>query len=301
MRVLTVHFNTPELTSRLVRNFPKETPQGRPVFVHVLDNSSTPRNLELLQSNIEGLTHVTLQKSRTNLGFGEGVNLLAEGDSIDESDILWILNPDTRLQTGCLQLLEQELDLDNFAVISPLVYSGEAENAWIWYCGGSINAQGCRAEHHLYGRPLGESPHRSFETTFVTGAAPMMFASTFYEVGGFPSGYFLYWEDVYFSWKARELGFRLGVVPSAHLWHAVGASSGSGRTKTYYYWSARNRFTFAKDIGVPRSRLIVGRGGIESLRPIAKALLRERGGRFSKASAATLGTVNGLRNTSNRI
>lgn len=300
MRVLTVHFNTPELTSRLVRNFPKETPQGRPVFIHVLDNCSTPRNLEILQSNIEGLPRVTLQRSRTNLGFGEGVNLLAKSDSIDESDVLWILNPDTRLRTGCLELLEKELDFGNFAVVSPLVYSDEAENAWIWYCGGSLDAQGCRAKHHLYGRLLGEAPHRSFETSFVTGAAPMMFASTFWAVGGFPPGYFLYWEDVYFSWKARELGFRLGVVPSAHLWHAVGASSGSGQTKVFYYWSTRNRFTFANDIEVPRRQLIVGRGGLESLRPIAKALIQEREGRFSKASAAIQGTLKGIRSMSNR-
>ena len=238
---------------------------------------------------------MTLQMSRTNLGFGEGVNVLAQSDSIDEADILWILNPDTRLQTGCLQLLEQELGFGIFAVVSPLVYSDQADNAWIWYCGGSINAQGCRAEHHLYGRPLGEAPHRSFETTFVTGAAPMMFASTFYSVGGFPPGYFLYWEDVYFSWKARELGFRLGVVPSAHLWHAVGASSGSGQTKTFYYWYARNRFTFAKDLGVPRRKLLFGRGGVESVRPIAKALILERGGRLAKARAAALGTLKGLR------
>jgi len=293
MRVLTVHFNTPELTSRLVRDFPRQTPHGRPVFIHVLDNCSTPENLRTLRANIEGLEGVTLEVSNRNVGFGEGVNALAESDVVDESDILWILNPDTRLRAGCLELLESELDSGDFAVVLPLIFSGDRADPWIWYCGGSINTRVFRVRHQLYGCHIAEAPHRPFETEFVTGAAPMMRASTYHAVGGFPRGYFLYWEDTYFSWKARNLGFRLGVVPSAHLWHAVGASSGSGQSRTYYYWAARNRFVFASDMGVPRHRLVVGRGGLESLRSVAHALL-EREGRLSKASAAIRGTLEGL-------
>jgi GT2 family glycosyltransferase len=232
--------------------------------------------------------------SNENIGFGAGMNLLANSDVGDESDILWLLNPDTRLRAGCLELLEDELVSGDFAVVSPLIFSGDAGDYWIWYCGGSINTRVLRVRHHLYGCHLAEAPYRSFETEFVTGAAPMLRASTFLAVGGFPRGYFLYWEDTYFSWKARDLGFRLGVVPSAHLWHAAGASSGFGQSRTFYYWSARNRFTFASDIGVPRRQLIFGRGGLESLRTVAKVLI-EREGRLRKTSAAVRGILDGLR------
>jgi N-acetylglucosaminyl-diphospho-decaprenol L-rhamnosyltransferase len=294
MHVLIVHFNTPDLTSRLVRDFPQQTPQGRTIVIHVLDNCSTSQNLSILRANIEGLQGVTLEVSNLNIGFGAGMNVLAENHAVDATDILWLLNPDTRLRAGCLELLEAELDSGDFAIVSPLIYSGDEADSWIWYCGGSISTRDLRPRHQLYGCQLADAPHSSFETKFVSGAAPMMRASTFRTVGGFPRGYFLYWEDTHFSWKARDLGFRLGVVPSAQLWHAVGASSGSGQTRTFYYWSARNRFAFASDIGVPRRRLIVGRGGLESLRPVAKALL-EREGRLSKASAAIRGTLDGLR------
>ena len=295
MHVLIVHFNTPELTTRLARDFPRKTPHGRSVLIHLLDNCSTSPNLRSLRANIGGMPGVTLEVSDENIGFGEGMNLLAARVVIDESDILWILNPDTRLQAGCLEILEGELDSGDFAVVSPLIYSGEMTDYWIWYCGGSISTRELRVRHQLYGCGLADSPNRPFETEFVTGAAPMMRASTFRTVGGFPRGYFLYWEDVYFCWKARDLGFRLGVVPSAHLWHQVGASSGRDQSRTFHYWHARNRFAFASDIGIPRRRLIFGRGGIESLRPVARALLVEREGRLSKASAAIRGTIRGFR------
>lgn len=295
LRVLVVHFNTPELTSRLIREFPQRTPRGRAVLIHVLDNGSTSQNLGTLRANIEGLHGVTLEVSNENIGFGAGMNALAGSNVVDDSDILWLLNSDTLLQDGCLEVLEGELDSGNFAVISPLISCGEGENSWIWYCGGTINRRDLRVTLQLHGHHLAEAPIRPFETEFMAGTAPMMRASAFRATGGFPRGYFLYWEDTYFSWKARSLGFRLGMVPAARLWHAVGASSGSGQSRTFYYWSTRNRFAYAVDTGVPRRRLLFGRGGLESLRPVARALLVEREGRLAKASAAIRGTIQGAR------
>lgn len=293
MRILIVHFNTPDLTSRLVRDLPGQTPHGRDIFVHLLDNGSTPENCARLQTSVTGMPRVELTLSARNLGFGQGVNALFESSPICESDILWILNPDTRLDEGCLRRLENELTTDDFAIVSPLIYSGDSGDSWIWYCGGSLDVRNVRVQHQLYGRSPDEAPQHSFETEFVTGAGPMMFASTFRRVGGFPCGYFLYWEDAYFSWTARQLGLRLGVVPSAHLWHAVGASSGYGQSRIFYYWFARNRFKFAHDIGIPRRRLVLGRGGLESIRPIAKALLESDGWR-GKFTAALRGSLRGL-------
>lgn len=123
----------------------------------------------------------------------------------------------------------------------------------------------------------------------------MMSVATFRAVGGFPPGYFLYWEDVFFSWKAQFLGYHLGVVPEARIWHSVGAASGSSQSSTYYYWSTRNRFVFARDVGVSRWQLVAGIAGIETLRPFARALLREKQGRFAKAEAAIRGTIAGFR------
>jgi GT2 family glycosyltransferase len=272
-----------------------KSPRNRDIVIHVLDNCSTPQNLNILRANIEGVEHVILEASSKNLGFGAGVNALVDSEVVGNSDILWSVNPDTRVLAGCLELLEAELDSGDFAVVSPLIYSGDSDDSWVWYCGGTMSTHDASVRHQYQGAGLAEVPNCPFETEFITGTAPMMLASTFRDVGGFPPGYFMYWEDAYFSWKARELGFRLGVVPSAHLWHAIGASAGSLESATYFYWSTRNRFAFARDTGVPRRRLMVGRAGLESLRPIARALLVGGKGRLSKTSAAVRGTLSGLR------
>lgn len=298
LHVLIVHFNTPELTSALVRDLPPRTPRGRRLAVHILDNSSTESNQELLRFNLRDAQFVTIQLSKENIGFGAGMNVLAHRTDIGASDILWLLNPDTRLDAGCLERLEKELDAGRFSVISPLIFSGEWPDTWIWYCGGSIDRDSIRVQHLDYRLPLRDARNDVFETDFITGAAPMLRASTFHLLGGFPDSYFLYWEDTFLSWKAHQMGLRLGVVPTARLWHAGGASSG-GRARraistTTYYWSARNRFVYARDTGVPRRQLLAGSGGVESFRLIAMAAL-EHEERFLKTRSAVCGVWDGLR------
>lgn len=292
--VLIVHFNTPELTLALLRDIPRTTPRGRQVFIHILDNCSTKDNIDALRRDLQSADNVTLRESASNIGFGRGMNYLAGSNSIHDSDIIWLLNSDTRLEPDCVEILERELDLGQFDMISPLIYVGVGPDASVWYCGGRFIFPEVRIEIPLYGRPLSEAPWAPFETEFVTGAAPMMRAAAFRAVGGFPPGYFLYWEDTYLSWKAQELGLRLGVIPSARIWHAVGASSGHGLSQTYYYWFARNRLTFARDLGIPKWRLFVGRGGIGTFRNMVRAL-GERDDRLPKIKAVARGTLDGLR------
>ena len=294
LRILIVHYNTPTITSGLVRELPRKSPNGRHVVVHVLDNGSSPENRDALRSAVDGLSGVTLDLCDVNLGFGEGMNVLARIYAVNGSDIIWLLNSDTRIDADCIGRLESQLDSGDLEVVSPLIYSGHGSDSWIWYCGGTFNSKEFRACHDLYGFRVADAPTDAFETEFITGTAPMMHASTFQAVGGFPTKYFLYWEDTYLAWSARKKGFRLGVVPSAHLWHQVGGSSGVGKSSTYYYWTAHNRFVFAGDTGVPLRQLLVGRGGLETLRPIAKALLTERRDRFPKTRAAIRGTFRGF-------
>jgi GT2 family glycosyltransferase len=298
LHVLIVHFNTPELTSALVRDLPSRTPRGRRLAVQILDNSSTESNLQALRFNLRDAHFVSIETSRENIGFGAGMNLLAARNDIRSKDILWLLNPDTRLDTDCLERMESELDVGAFSIISPLIFSGVWPNTWIWYCGGSIDRGAIRVQHLHYRQPLSEARREVFETDFITGAAPMLYASTFRRLGGFPDSYFLYWEDTFLSWKARQLGLRLGVVPTARLWHAGGASSGGYARRsistTTYYWSARNRFVYARDTGVPRRRLLSGSGGVESLRLIAMAAL-EHEERLLKTRSAVRGVWDGLR------
>jgi GT2 family glycosyltransferase len=213
-----------------------------------------------------------------------------------DDDVLWLLNPDTEILGDGLAVLEAELDRGEHALVSPVIVSGTSDAPWLWYAGGTLDVHKMRVQHLRYGTPataLSES-EGPFVTEYVTGAAPMLRAGTFRAAGGFPDHYFLYWEDALLSWKVREAGHSLAVVPGARIWHAVGASSGSGQSATFYYWSPRNRVRFATDLGQPAWRLVVGAGASETLRVFFRAL-KEPSDRGAKLLAALRGTAHGLR------
>ena len=295
LRVLVVHYNTPAMTTRLVRSLPSESPSGRPVNVHLIDNDSTPDNLGLLRDGVAGIGHVVMVESAVNLGFGEGLNRLIASAAISDEDVLWLLNPDTEVLGSCLEALETELDRGEHAIVSPVIVSGEPASPWIWYAGGTLDVRKVRVQHELYGAQVSAVPESDppFTTEFVTGAAMMMRAGTLRSLGGFPTDYFLYWEDALLSWKVRQSGRTMAVVPAARLWHAVGASSGTGQTRTFYYWAARNRARFTRDTGGRAGSLLLGAGAAETARALARTL-KERRGRGGKLVSALRGTARGL-------
>jgi len=69
-------------------------------------------------------------------------------------------------------------------------------------------------------------------------------------LGGFDARYFLYWEDVDLSWRARRAGADLAVVKDVTVFHDVGGTQkhgqdGSAKSPVYVYYNCRNRLVFA--------------------------------------------------------
>jgi GT2 family glycosyltransferase len=263
--------------------------------VHVLDNNSAERASAETVCNAHDEVVASFTSSGSNLGFGEGVNSLVGSIEAPDDAILWILNPDTIVLPGCVNALEAAWELGNYDVMSPAIITGPSGEERIWYCGGSIDERSIAVRHLQDGLPVGDIPADPFETTFVTGAAPLMRLSTFRNSGGFPPSYFLYWEDVALCHRSRALGYRFGVIPGARLWHKEGASSGgSGFSRNFYYYAARNRLYFARsELGMTRSRCLAPRPMVEGLRYIVRAM-REREEPVAKAVAAIRGSRDGL-------
>lgn len=64
------------------------------------------------------------------------------------------------------------------------------------------------------------------EVEYVTGAALLTTAAIWAEVGGLDEGYFMYFEDVDWCFRARAAGYRCAVTPEVIIQHHEGASYG---------------------------------------------------------------------------
>jgi N-acetylglucosaminyl-diphospho-decaprenol L-rhamnosyltransferase len=76
-------------------------------------------------------------------------------------------------------------------------------------------------------------------TTWASGACMLIPRQIYETVGGFDENFFMYMEDVDFSWRARNAGFTIRVAPCALFAHSVLDRVVDATVEKQYYLSAR--------------------------------------------------------------
>lgn len=221
--IIVVNFHSAEL---LEQNISAEL-SAAALTVVVVDNSSP----DARQLSAERGWHYIPCDS--NIGFGAACNLGARFATETGALNLLFLNPDASLSPRDLESLEEALGATPAAVVAPRILTPDGR---AWFEGAAIN------------RCLGVAHHSDSGTVeWVTGACMMWRADLFARTGGFDESYFLYWEDVELSVRARRAGAQLIVVSAATAMHAVGGSqrADSGKSTLYYRQNIRNRMLYA--------------------------------------------------------
>jgi N-acetylglucosaminyl-diphospho-decaprenol L-rhamnosyltransferase len=177
-----------------------------------------------------------------NVGFGAGSNAGVKRVIERGFEHVLLLNPDARISCESVARLVDTLVATGAGAVVPSVILPDGRR---WFTGFRLDRIVLRASHHdglaiARGEPL-----------WMTAACLVVPTRVYEEVGGFDEQYFLYWEDVDFTYSIRELGYSLIVDWSVQSVHAVGgsqvASSRLGSKSTSFaYYSARNRMIFSR-------------------------------------------------------
>ncbi|WP_328305215.1 glycosyltransferase family 2 protein [Actinomycetospora sp. NBC_00405] len=290
LKVVIVNYRSADLAQKCIDSLPRECVYE----VVIVDNSEDGVEVARLQA-LRSRSNVSIVEMAENVGFGAAVNRGVRYINPNESDVIWILNPDTTVEEGssvlpCVELLQKGA----FDLLSPIIVHDDHPPT-IWFAGGSINTKAGRVEHHKI-REVYEPPGwSSAPTGFLTGAGVMCMGATWLRLGGFREDLFMYWEDVDLSLRALKEGLRLGLASTCVLRHKVGASSSeAGMSELFYYYNARNRVYVVRDT-FGSARLCHPLAIVETLRGLLRPVRRERGtGSNSKLLASFRGTLAGL-------
>ena len=183
-----------------------------------------------------------------NVGFGGGCDLGAARAIERGATRILLLNPDARLAPGALALLEAEVEADPLALVAPRI---ERPDGTLWSAGSDLYLADGRIRSPR-ARERFPDADRAF---WLSGACLMLSSALWDRIDGFREQYFLYWEDVDFSWRAVAAGGRLVVRDDALAVHAEGGtqsedagrqSAGEPKSDTYYAYNIRNRLVFAR-------------------------------------------------------
>lgn len=212
--ILVGYLEDPSETASAIKSLRAQT---RPPDEFVLvDNSGDGRHRQT--ADTEGAVYVD---PGANLGFAAGVNLAARHSS---GQRLFLFNPDSEAEPECLATLESALDSDPGAVIA---------GAQILLPDGRVNAGDNPV--HLTGvcwsGNFGAGPETGAPrpTLAVSGAAMLIDASAFGELGGFHPGIFMYFEDTDLAWRARIAGHGVLFCPEARVRHDYEFEKGNAK------------------------------------------------------------------------
>lgn len=186
----------------------------------------------------------TLVPMMDNRGFGAGVNAgVAEALRLGCMSLL-LLNPDASCSTETAEQLRLATLQSPRALIAPRLVAPDGQ---VISAGSQLSLADGRVGRL---RPTAESGDgRAGYVTWLTAACLAFHAELWQVVGGFDESFFMYWEDVDFSYRCVvEAGASVLLRDDLTAMHLQGATQGPrrGRAKSglYYYYNCRNRLLF---------------------------------------------------------
>lgn len=190
----------------------------------VADNASKDDSYAFVKKNYPEIKCIRLNK---NFGYAEGYNLALQQV---EADYYIILNSDIETPENWLNpLLNYMENHPNIAACQPKIraYHQKSSFEHAGAAGGWIDNLGypfCR------GRILSDLEKDegqyddASEIFWASGAALVIRAKLFHEIGGFDKDYFAHFEEIDLCWRLKRAGYGIAVVPESTVYHLGGGT-----------------------------------------------------------------------------
>jgi GT2 family glycosyltransferase len=258
--VAVVSWNTRALLGECLESLEPDAASGL-AEVWVVDNASSDGSAELVRQRFPW---ARLIASDANLGFGAGVNLVA-----DRTRTPWLApaNADVRLTDGALQrLLDEGESHPRAGVIAPrlILPDGSTQHSvypfptvpfTLAYVSGAVARS--RRLSRYWCIDQGFDADRGREVAWAVGACMLVRRRAWDTVGGFDTRQWMYAEDLDLGWRLHRAGWGARYAPEARVFHAESAATrqawGGERHARWhastYAWMLRRR-------GAPIARIV---------------------------------------------
>jgi len=252
LSVVIPTFNTASMTLRCCRAVLASMPPGTEIIV--ADDGSTDGTAELLGRELPGLTVVRLESNR---GFAPAANL---GASATQGRIILLLNSDALVSEGALEAIVAAFDGDStLGVAGARLVNEDGTAQWSggrtptlpWMIGVVSGAgrfarffrrrhrQEClchidpagKKQHtpecpmrHRHDDPMWHRHSCLCDVDWVSGAAMAIRREVWDTAGPLDERFRFYCQDIELCLRARKAGWRVAVVETARVVHAVGGT-----------------------------------------------------------------------------
>jgi GT2 family glycosyltransferase len=210
----------------------------------LVDNASQNQEASRLK---KAFPEIDLIENKENLGFAGGNNTgirlaLERG----YSHVL-LLNNDTEVEPDFLaEMMWKFMRYPDIGVVQPLILFLQ-EQKKIWSSGGKWIPSLGKSVTLGDREPRADFRVQSCELDWATGCCMLISREAILRVGLLNEQYFAYFEDVEWSLRFRQAGFRIHLAEKAVIYHEAGASSKNQTSEgtlspVVFYYNVRNQF-----------------------------------------------------------
>ncbi len=214
----------------------------------VADNGSTDDSVAFLTASYPQVRIIRLPQ---NLGFARGYN---EALRQVPADYYVILNSDVEVTTGWLQPIIDLLEKDpSIAACQPKILSF-AHRHLFEYAGGAGGWLDGYGYPFARGRifDVCEEDRGQYDGTepvfWASGAAMIIRAAVFHELGGFDDYFFAHQEEIDLCWRLQLAGYQVYCCPRSVVYHVGGGTLPRGNTLKTYLNFRNNQIMLFKNL-----------------------------------------------------
>jgi len=251
----------------------------------IIDNCSQDNTLKYIKKLLnDGSIEFHIIKLARNYGYAGGNNRGAIYSIFRKAEYLFFMNDDIiLLDNDIIKTLVKKMNEDKkLGAVQPLIINRDETLNCGFKCGFSSIPKMSKDGEKIF---------------YVSGAALLTRARTFLEIGMFDSDFFLYHDDVDYSWRLWLSGYRIECVKDVKAYHIGSATLGVENPRFYYFMLRNAVWTIAKNSSIsmliPRLALLFSESFISYV--LNHAFIK-RDPRLVKADIQ--GLVEGIKNLS---
>ncbi len=221
--------------------------------VFVADNGSTDNSVQLLRNEFPSVKVIEL---KTNTGYTGGYNKALK---LIDAKYYILLNSDIEVDENWTAPLIELMDGDpTIAAAQPKIrsFSEKHKFEYAGASGGFIDVLGYPFCRGRFIGPQVETDTGQYDDTreifWATGAAMIVRADVYHELGGLDDNFFAHMEEIDLCWRFKRAGYKIMVCPQSVVYHVGGG--------TLPVWSPRKTyFNFRNNIAMLYKNLNPGR------------------------------------------
>lgn len=235
--VIILNWRQPTLTIECVRALQKSTYPHLKIMV--IDNGSGDDSVAIMQQHLPDTKIMPLAE---NLGFAGGCNVGLRRAKEQAYSWVLLLNNDAFVTPTTLERLMAET-AEDVALLSPKIFYRD-QPEYIWFAGARQHPQLLEMRDTGQGERDGPTWQQTRDVDYLVGTGLLVNITAVSQEGLLDEKYFMYYEDLDWSIRLKQAGFRLRLVADAHLYHQVSFSSGGQSSPSQLYHQAKSSIIF---------------------------------------------------------